>query len=114
LIEYRAKLSAIAFIEYESQKGIKKRVLVEEVMEAFAATRDSIKDWKAELRVALGNFEVDAVLENAREFGEWYVSSLKNSEEGSAKRVCDGCEHQFGKPALLRAAKQYKARSKKS
>ena len=77
LTEYRAKLSAIAFIEYENQKGMKKRVLMDEVIEAFAVTRDSVKDWRAELRVALGDHEVDAVLENAREFGEWYVNNAK-------------------------------------
>ncbi len=58
LIEYRAKLSAIAFIEYEHEKGTLKHRSTDTVMEAFAVTRDAAKDWKADLQVALGPYEV--------------------------------------------------------
>jgi len=49
----------------------------------------------------LGNLEVDTVLENAREFGQYYVSSKKEDKTSG-----DSAELYFGKPALLRAAKQ--------
>ncbi|MEY9634167.1 hypothetical protein ABIF66_002396 [Bradyrhizobium japonicum] len=113
LIEQRAKLQAIAFIEYESQKGIRKHVSVEKVMEAFAVTRDSVKDWKAELRVALGALRVDLVLNNARNAGEAYADELRQTEKVWEPHVFERFEELYGKPGLLEAAKRYKARSKK-
>jgi hypothetical protein len=113
LIVQKAKLQAIAFIEYESQKGIRKHVSVEKVMEAFAVTRDSVKDWKAELRVALGTFRVDMVLTCARNAGEAFAHELRQTEKVWEPHVFERCEEEYGKPGLLEAAKRYKARSKK-
>ena len=111
LITYLARLCAIAFIEYESGKGIKKRVSTDEVMEAFAVTRDSVKDWRAQLRSALGTLRVDITLKNAREAGEFYLSQSRKTEDELAAGLCHCCEELYGKPDLLRAAKRYKARS---
>jgi hypothetical protein len=116
LIEFRAKLRAIMFIEYESKKGIKKRFSVDKVVDAFAVTRDAVKDWKADLRVALGKFEVEAAIERAHAGGQNYVRYLKKCEDGEhevEQRMCESVEQAFGKPTLLREAKRYKARSKK-
>src|ERR1700688_1713301 len=82
LIEYRAKLKAIMFIEYESKKGIKKRFSVDKVVDAFAVTRDAVKDWKADLRVSLGKCEVEAAIERAHAAGQDYVRYLNKFEDG--------------------------------
>ena len=111
LVAYRARLSAIAFIDYENEKGILKEVSREKVEEAFAVTRDAVKDWKAELQVALGTFEVNDVLEDARAFGRDYVDHIKHTKE-EHRWVLDYFESAYGMPALLLAAKRYKARSK--
>jgi len=113
LIEYRAKLRAIAFISYENKKGTLKRLSTEVVTEAFGVARDAVKDWRAELRVALGTFEVDRVLEGARGAGQAYVDSGKHGGDEWGPGIRDRFDDQYGKPALLRAAKRYRARSKK-
>jgi len=113
LIEYRAKLSAIAFIEYEKQKGTLKHKSTEQVIKAFAVTGDVVKDWKTELRIALGALEVDHVLERARFYGKEYTGVAEPNDEIEVS-IRFYCEEEYGKPALLAAAKRYKARSKKS
>ena len=104
------------FIEYESKKGIKKRFSVDKVVDAFAVTRDAVKDWKADLRVSLGKFEVEAAIERAHAAGQRYVQYLKKCEDGEhevEQHMCEDVEQAFGKPALLREAIRYRARSKK-
>jgi hypothetical protein len=117
LIVDRAKLRALAFIEYENMKGIKKGFSADKVVDAFAVTRDAVKDWRADLRVALGNFEVERAIEHAQDAGQSYVKYLKTVEDGqeheTGQRMCEYFEQAYGKPALLREAKRYKARSKK-
>jgi hypothetical protein len=108
LVEYRAKLTAIAFIDYEKEKGVSKRVSKEVVMEEFAVTNDAVKDWKTELISALGIFEVDRTLAGARASGRLFFASRKQHQVAR-----DFYEDRYGSPALLRAARQYKSRSRK-
>jgi hypothetical protein len=108
LTVYRAKLSAIAYIEYQYKKGIKKLQSTAEVADAFASTRDAIKDWPVELRKELGNFEVERVLTAARNSGSQYLVERKNDVDG----FCPYFDDRFGRPAMMRAAAQYRARSK--
>jgi hypothetical protein len=116
LIQYRARLKAITFVEYESKKGIKKRFSVEKVADAFAVTRDAVKDWRVDLRAALGKREVEMAVERAQQAGQCYVECVKTIEDGQQddrKRACEIMEEAYGMPALLKEAKRYKARSKK-
>jgi hypothetical protein len=109
LVEYRAKLVAICYIEYQYKKGIKKYVSMEDVANAFGATRDVIKDWPVEVRAALGNLEVERMVSMSRNLGgnvrKFGLQSKVFSSEIAEDRV--------GKPALLRAGERYKARSRK-
>jgi hypothetical protein len=111
LVAYRARLSAIAFIDYEYEKGTLKEISRKKVEEAFAVTRDAVKDWKSELLVALGTLEVNYVLEDARASGRDYVDHFKQTKE-EHRWVLDYFESEYGMPALLSAAKRHKSRSK--
>ncbi len=111
LTQNRAKLSAIAFIEFENAKGVMKHISTQVVMDEFFVTQSAVNEWKAELRTALGAFEVDRVLGFARGFGRAVLDELKKD---GATGVRHHLEDQFGKPALQRAAKRYKARSRKA
>jgi hypothetical protein len=112
LTTYRAKLTAIAFVEYQSKKGVKKHQSMDEVAREFGQSRDAVKDWPVDLREVLGNSEVDHILTHARICGAQYLEERRNlSNEDS---WCEYFEQHYGRPAMLRAAAQFKARSKKT
>lgn len=111
LTAYRAKLSAMAFVEYQYKKGMKKHQSMEDVAHQFASTRDAVKDWPIELRKALGNFEVERTLTAARNSGTQYLVEQRNIVDGPW--LCDYFEEHYGRPAMLRAATRFKARTKK-
>jgi hypothetical protein len=112
LTEYRAKLGAIAFIEFENEKGVKKHISTQVVADEFLVTQASVNDWKVELRTALGAFEVDRFLGIARAFGRAAHAEVR--EKDGPPGVRDHLEDRFGRPALQRAAERYKARSRKA
>jgi hypothetical protein len=66
-----------------------------------------------ELRIALGALEVDHVLERARFHGKEFAKVVEPNDENEVS-IRFYCEEEYGKPALLTAAKRYRARSKKS
>jgi hypothetical protein len=107
----RAKLSALAYIDYEYAKGTLKNRSTNVVVETFAASRDVIKDWAVELRGALGNLEVASALNRAHSCGSNYLEAKAGRDPGIDPQLF---ENWYGLPALQRAAVTYKARSKKA
>jgi hypothetical protein len=111
LTTYRAKLTAIAFVEYQSKKGVKKHQSMDEVARAFGQSGDAVKDWPVDLRQVLGNSEVDHILTHARICGAQYLEEPRDlSDEDN---WCEYFEQHYGRPAMLRAAARFKARLKK-
>jgi hypothetical protein len=113
LTQYRSKLSALAYIEYQNGKGIKKGVSTDVIIEEFAVTRDAVKDWKVELYNALGTFDVDRTLEAAREAGRVHLES-RNEPSLQHQTTREWCEYRYGGIALREAASLYRSRSKKT
>jgi hypothetical protein len=111
LTAYRAKLTAIAFVEYQSKKGVKKHQSMDEVAREFGQSADAVKDWPVDLREVLGNSEVERILTEARGSGAQYLEERRNLSDGPD--WCEYFEGHYGRPAMLRAAARFKARSKK-
>jgi hypothetical protein len=106
----RARLTAIAYVEYEYQKtGTKKEDIWEQVADLFATNRLSMKDWRAELRDVLGKELVDEFLGKARAAGKSYRKHSGDSELEYVMR--EMCEDDYGIKALVQAAEVYKRRS---
>ena len=116
LIEFRAKLAAVAFIEYQYVKGVKKYASTEIVADKFAVGRDAVKDWPVEVRAALGNLEVHRTISTAQNSARNYLQAAKQDDPDDFVSALDmeDYEERFGLPALLEAAERYKGRSKKS
>lgn len=107
LTEYKAKLAAVCFIEYQYKRGIKKLVSIEDVANAFQVSREAVKDWNVEVREALGNYEVERVTTMARNMG----AHTRTMNPGSSLILA--AEKKVGKIAMLEAAERFKARAKK-
>lgn len=104
LVEYRAKLTAVAYIEYQYKKGVLKRLSIEVVAEKFKTVAiDSVKDWPVEVRAALGNLAVERAIAFARNAG----ASYRRPDFADLR---EGFEQRFGEPALDEAARRYRAR----
>jgi hypothetical protein len=105
----RARLAAIAYVEYEHQKtGIKKERIWTEVAKAFATNRESMKDWRTELREALGKDHVNELLRRARLAGKEYCSHNSDSEFDYVVRETH--EETYGTRALEQAAEVHRCR----
>jgi hypothetical protein len=111
LTVYRAKLSAVAYIEYENAKGTKKYVSKEVVAEEFRVGRETIKDWPAEVRAVLNKLEVSRTIDMARLYGGNYKEEKKLLAHGDEVDL-QFFENRYGRPALLKAAKRFHSRSK--
>jgi hypothetical protein len=109
LVEFRAKLTAIAYIEYQYVKGVKKHASTEIVADKFAVGREVVKDWPVEVRSALGNLAVQRTIITAQSSARIYLMECRSDFEILAREY----EDRFGLPALLVAADRYKRRSKK-
>lgn len=107
LLDHRARLTAVCHMAYEKQKGINKSITRDEVAELFAANGDSIKDWRAELRRALGSELIEEAIKRAEACGKRY------RREPADSVLRPHYERLYGKPALQQAAEAYKARSRK-
>lgn len=110
LTEYRAKLFAVAFIEYQHTKGIKKHVSTETVATLYAVSKDAVKDWPSEVRGALGDLEVDRELSFARNCAQNFIHETQHSEESEAS--AEWFDNRYGLPALKKIASRYKARKR--
>lgn len=113
LVEFRAKLAAIAYIEYQYVKGVKKYASTEVVADKFAVSRDAVKDWPVEVRGALGNLEVQRRISTAQNSARNYLAGMKEPDAW-ADETLEYFEESFGLPALLDAAARYKRRSAKA
>lgn len=113
LVEFRAKLTAIAYIEYQYVKGVKKYASTEVVADKFAVSRDAVKDWPVEVRSALGNLEVQRRISTAQNSARNYMAEMKEPEAW-ANEMLEYYEESYGLPALLEAAARYKRRAAKA
>jgi hypothetical protein len=116
LIELEVKLKALAYIEYEYRKGIKKLQSQNVVAAKFGMiTRDAVRDWNVELRRinALGSLRVDRELAFAKNCGISYQAIKLNQAAGETKRTADHFEERYGLPALDRAAERWRKLKKK-
>jgi hypothetical protein len=80
LTEFRAKLTAIAYIEYQYVKGVKKYVSTDIVADKFAVSRDVVKDWPVEVRAALGNLEVQRKISRAQNSARNYLAEASQPD----------------------------------
>ncbi|WP_315767726.1 hypothetical protein [Bradyrhizobium sp. SZCCHNR2012] len=105
----RARLAAIAYVEYEYEKtGIKKERIWADVAKAFATNRESMKDWRAELRKTIGKDQVNELLRRARLAGKEYCSHNSDSEFDYVVREMH--EETYGTRALQQAAEVHRRR----
>ncbi|WP_456620877.1 hypothetical protein [Bradyrhizobium sp. P5_C12] len=105
----RARLAAIAYVEYEYEKtGVKKERIWADVAKAFATNIESMKDWRAELRKTLGNDQVKELLRRARLAGKEYCSHNGDTEFDYVVREMH--EETYGTRALQQAAEVHRRR----
>jgi hypothetical protein len=105
----RARLAAIAYVEYEHEKtGVQKDRIWTDVAKAFATNRESMKDWRAELRRTLGRDQVNELLHRARLAGKEYCSHNGDTEFDHIVREMH--EETYGTRALQQAAEVHRRR----
>lgn len=105
----RARLAAIAHVEYEHEKtGVQKERIWADVAKAFATNRESMKDWRAELRKTLGKDQVNELLYRARLAGKEYCSHNSDTEFDYVVREMH--EETYGTRALQHAAEVHRRR----
>jgi hypothetical protein len=107
LTEFRAKLTAIAYIEYQYVKGVKKYVSTDIVADKFAVSRDVVKDWPVEVRAALGNLEVQRKISRAQNSARNYLAEA-SQPDAWANELPEYYEENYGLPP--EAAARYKKR----
>jgi hypothetical protein len=108
LIEYRAKLAAVCYIEHQYARGTKKLISIEDVAAAFQVSREAVKDWNTEVRGALGDYEVERMITLSRNMG---TNTRTMHADSSLIRAAD---EKVGKAAMLKAAERFKARARKA
>lgn len=105
----RARLAAIVYVEYEHAKTrVHKERIWEDVAKAFATNRESMKDWRTELRKALGQDHVNELLRRALIAGKEYCSCDSDSEFDYVVREMH--EETYGTRALQQAAEIHRRR----
>jgi hypothetical protein len=110
LVELELKLQALAYIEYEYRKGIKKLQSQNVVAAKFGMiTPHAVRAWNMELRQtnALGSLRVDRELTFAENCGRSYHATKLKQAAGQPARNADHFEERYGLPALDRAAERW-------